>query len=225
MAKKKIFLLDDEQDMLDAISEILLTEFNVTTEIDCMKGIETLKTEKFDAILLDINMPIMNGFDVYKEISRFIDTSTTPVMFLSSITKVETKVEGLELGADDYILKPVLSRELLARVKNRIERLSSAKPLVLKHGKTRLNADSQRVEISGEVVDFTPIEYKIFLTLWKNAENVLTKEALSQRVWGDESSRHHTIDTHISNLRKKLKDPSFELKVIKARGIVLNLRV
>ena len=225
MDKKKIFLLDDEQDMLDTISEILLREFDVTAENNALKAIDSLKSQTYDAILLDINMPMMNGFDVYKEISKFSDLSNTAVMFLSSITKVETKVEGLDLGADDYILKPVLSRELLARVNNRINRVSKGIPLIFKHGVTRMIVESQRVEINGEPIDFTPTEYKILYTLWKNAEKIVSKDELSESVWASDSVGHHTIDTHISNLRKKIKDPSLEIRAVKARGVVLNLRV
>ncbi|PIK16496.1 response regulator transcription factor [Halobacteriovorax sp. JY17] len=225
MEKKKIFLLDDEQDMLDTISEILSKEFDVVAENNCLKAIDMLKVNKFDAIILDINMPMMNGLDVFREISRFIDLTKTAVMFLSSITKVQTKVDGLELGADDYILKPVLSRELLARVNNRINRLSKDTPVIYRHGATRVITDTQRVEINGEVVDLTPTEYKILYVLWKNAERIVTKEQVSESVWATNDVGHHTIDTHISNLRKKLTDPSIEIRVVKARGIVLNLRV
>ncbi len=225
MNKKRIFLLDDEQDMLDTISEVLSKEFEVVSENNALEGIETLKSEKFDAVLLDINMPVMTGFDVFKEISRSTDLSTTAVMFLSSIAKVETKVEGLELGADDYILKPVLSRELLARVKNRISRLRKETSTVYRHGATRLIIDSQRVETNGTLVDLTPTEYKILFTLWKNVGKILTKDQIAQNVWRSDEVEHHTIDTHISNMRKKLSDPTVEIKVIKARGVLLNLRV
>ncbi|ATH08818.1 hypothetical protein BIY24_12940 [Halobacteriovorax marinus] len=225
MEKKKIFLLDDEQDMLDTISEILLREFDVVTESNCLKAIDILKVNKFDAILLDINMPVMNGFSVYKEISKYIDLRRTTVMFLSSITKVETKVEGLELGADDYIIKPVLSRELLARVKNRINRLEKEAPNVYQYGSTRLSVDSQRLEIHGEVVDITPTEYKILHCLWKNVGKMVSKNDLSQSVWGVSDIDAHTIDSHVSNLRKKLTEPEVEILVAKGRGITLNLRV
>ncbi|WP_372653980.1 response regulator transcription factor [Halobacteriovorax sp.] len=225
MNKKRVFLLDDEQDMLDTITEVLAKEFHVVSEINALKAIEILKTEKFDAILFDINMPIMSGFEVFKEVSRSTDLSTTAVMFLSSITKVETKVEGLELGADDYILKPVLSRELLARVNNRISRLSKETSAVYRHGATRLIIDSQRVETNGALIDLTPTEYKILYTLWKNVGKILTKDQIAQSVWRSQDVEHHTIDTHVSNMRKKLCDPTIEIKVIKARGILLNLRV
>lgn len=225
MNKKRIFLLDDEQDMLDTISEVLSKEFTVVAESNALKAIEILKVEKFDAILFDINMPIMSGFEVFKEVSRSVDLSATAVMFLSSITKVETKVEGLELGADDYILKPVLSRELLARVNNRINRLAKEISVVYRHGATRLIIDSQRVETNGELIDLTPTEYKILYTLWKSVGKILTKDQIAHSVWRSDEVEHHTIDTHISNMRKKLSDPTLEIKVIKARGVLLNLRV
>ncbi|OUR96362.1 hypothetical protein A9Q84_08380 [Halobacteriovorax marinus] len=223
--KKRVYIIDDEQDMIDSFSEVLSNEFYVESESDCLKSLKYLKDHQFDAILLDINMPMMNGFDVFREISKFIDLSSTAVMFLSSITSIQTKVKGLDLGADDYIIKPVLSKELIARIKNRIKRLEQRPVKNYRHGKTTLNTDIQKVEFEGGLVDLTPTEYKLFLFLWKRADKIVSKEDISEAIWGPIQVGYHTIDTHISNLRKKIQDPSLEIRSIKNQGVILDCRM
>jgi two-component system alkaline phosphatase synthesis response regulator PhoP len=223
--KKRVYILDDEQDMVDSFTEVLSTEFHVESDTDCLRSLKFLKDNRFDAIILDINMPMMNGFDVYREISKFIDMSSTAVMFLSSITSIQTKVAGLELGADDYIIKPVLSKELIARVKNRIRRLEQRPIKNYRHGKTTLNTDSQKVEFDGKVVDLTPTEYKILFFLWRSSDTIISKDKIAEGVWGTIEIGYHTIDTHISNLRKKIEDPALEIRVTKNQGVSLICRM
>lgn len=225
MDKKRVYILDDEQDMIDSFTEVLSTEFHVESDTDCLRSLKFLKDNHFDAIILDINMPMMNGFDVYREITKFIDLSTTTIMFLSSITSIQTKVAGLELGVDDYIIKPVLSKELIARVKNRIKRLEQRPIKNYRHGKTTLNTDAQKVEFDGQVIDLTPTEYKLLFFLWRSSDKIVSKENIANGIWGTTQVEYHTIDTHISNLRKKIQDPSLEIRVMKNQGVILICRM
>ena len=220
--KKKIFIVDDEVEMLEAVAEVLEEHFNVVTEEDSLRALDILRTQDFDGIILDINMPKMTGFDLFREVEKHKDLSSTAVMFLSSITSIDTKVAGLNLGVDDYIIKPVQSKELIARVRNRINRIQKSTNKILQISKTTLNADLQKVETAGELVDLTPTEYKIFYYLLKNVSKVISKDELAEKVWPNTHVGYHTIDTHVSNLRKKLIDDRIEVKVIKNQGIILD---
>jgi len=177
---------------------------------DGEQGLSIFFDQSPDVTLLDVNMPYMSGFEVLQKIR---EVSDAPVLMLTAKGDEMSKVKGLELGADDYLVKPFSHLELFARIKAVLRRSElpapvSAAPSFVS-GDITINFDSHEVKVNGETVKLTPTEYKLLYQLVRNAGRVLPFDMLLSRVWGDEY-RGDTdyLKTYISRLRKKLGDSS-----------------
>jgi two-component system KDP operon response regulator KdpE len=163
-----------------------------------------------DVTLLDVNMPRMSGFEV---LQRIRETSDAPVLMLTARGDEMSKVRGLELGADDYLVKPFSHLELFARIKAVLRRTDlpapvSAAPSFVS-GDVTVNFDSREVTVKGQPVKLTPTEYKLLYQLVRNAGRVLPFDTLLSKVWGDEyRGDMDYLKTYVSRLRKKLGDDS-----------------
>lgn len=199
---KKILIIEDDIH----ISKIIKMNLNVvnyeTTEVyDGLAAWELLQQEKFDLILLDVMIPGLDGFALMERIRPY----SIPVIFLTAKNSVYDKVDGLKLGADDYMVKPFEAIELLARIETVLRRYGKEEQVILFQS-ISVDLDKREVTNRGEVVELTPKEYDLLVILLKNKNIALSREQFLEKVWGmDYYGETRTVDMHIKSLRKKLE--------------------
>lgn len=219
----RITIVDDILENLELYNDLLSPTFEIKLIQKPMELIAHLETNSTDLVLLDIHMPDINGFELYERLKN--KHPELPVIFLSSDPSEDALVKGLNLGADDFILKPVSLKELVARIKNRInhKRRSGAEQQEISIDCFTLHCDMQMAEVEGQKVQLTPIEYKLIHLLAKSPNKIFSREFISKLLWPDVHVQNQNIDTHLSNLRKKLHPFSKNIKTIKSRGYILRV--
>ena len=216
--KKYILIADDEREIREVLSLLLSGEgYSVCT---CKNGREALEAacEDVDLYLLDINMPEMTGISAAAEIRK---KHSAPIVFLTAFSGESDKIKGFSVGADDYIVKPFSSIELLLRIKAILRREKGGSADTQK-SKTRLafgdlilDLDSQCVIREGEKIDLTYTEFKILELLVKNKKKIFSLESIYSSIWDDNAVGDSAIMVHIKNIRKKLSDSSKDPRYIK----------
>jgi len=226
----RILLVDDEQSIQTLLSFPLRKEgYEVVQAADGREALTRFGETGFDLVILDVMMPRMDGLEVCR---RLRARSDVPIIMLTAKAEEADKIAGLELGADDYITKPFSMREFRSRVKaalrrGAMHRSDTADPDVpLVALDLRIDQAKRRVEVRGEEVPTTYVEFEILLALASSPGRVFSREMLLTRVWGDSSYRDpRTIDVHIRHLREKLerdaKDPEYLFTV---RGVGYRFR-
>lgn len=216
----KVLLIDDDTRLHELLASYLKQNgFQVAVAEDGRKGLAALEAGAFDAVLLDVMMPGMDGIEVVK---RIRNKSRIPVLMLTAKGDETDRVVGLELGADDYIAKPFSPRELLARLRAVLRR---AKPepatTQLIAGEIAIDVEARNVTAFGKPVELTGIEFDILLALARRAGRVVSRDALLEEAGrGDVTVSDRTVDVHISHLRQKLGDDPRSPKLIKTvRGV------
>lgn len=204
--KQTILIVEDEPAIVDTIQYALETDgfdtFNVSSGEE---AIGFLPKHKIDLIVLDIGLPDMNGFELCKEVRRH---STIPIIFLTARSDEIDRVVGLEIGADDYVVKPFSPRELAARVKAVLRRTENSLPTVTAKVDTPFEIDEGKCQISyyGTTLVLSRYEYRLLVVLLQRPGNVLSRHQLMDLAWDEpDSSMDRTVDAHIKNLRAKLK--------------------
>ena len=222
-SKYKILAVDDEKRMVRFIQLNLEQDgFQVITAYNGTDALEQVRTQLPDLILLDIMMPDINGFDVLRKIR---EVSTVPVIMLTAKGEEDDRIQGLELGADDYITKPFSPRELVSRIRAVLRRTQSFKEsqvdLIKVDDRLTLDFSRREVWVEGEKVDLRPTEYRLLYHLVKNAGWVNTHEQLLSKVWGFEyQDEPHYVRLYVNYLRKKLEeDPSNPKYILTERGV------
>ncbi|MEW6510718.1 MAG: response regulator transcription factor [Bacteroidota bacterium] len=222
--KKRILVVDDERDIVDLLRYNLGREgYDVVTAYD---GQEALRraADPPDLVLLDVLMPVMDGFETCKQLKANPRTASVPVLFLTASASEVDEVLGLELGADDYIQKPISPRKLLARVKTALRRsarggeVSTDLPLI-RAGGLEINRSNFTVRIDGKEVFFPRKEFEVLSLLASHPGRVFTRERLLHAIWGsDVVVVDRTIDVHIRKIREKLGDAAAMIETIKGVG-------
>ncbi len=221
---KRILVVDDEKDIIDLLKFNLESEgYRVNTAMDGETALELAIADAPDLILLDIMLPGKDGWEVIRELRHHGKTIHTPVIFLTAKDSEIDEVVGLELGADDYIVKPVSIRKLLARVKMVLRKAQSAPEETsekISIGGIEIDPASYTVRINDKRVDFTKKEFEILSFLAKRPGRVVTRETLLNHVWGEDVIViDRTIDVHIRKIREKLTDQHMHLiETIKGVG-------
>lgn len=219
---KKILVIEDEQSIADTICYALNTEgFQTAWKNLGLDGIAYLENHEVDLVVLDVGLPDLNGFEVCKKIRSFSDI---PIIFLTARKEEIDRVVGLEIGADDYVIKPFSPRELSARIKvilKRTERVRARPNEQTSDNPFVIDADKARVTYEGQVLDLTRYEFGILKTLFSRPERIFSREELMDRVWqAPESSLDRTVDAHIKTLRAKLSKHGAPKDIIKThRGL------
>lgn len=208
LKNKKILLVDDEKDLLDMIRDILWSEgfFNVYTAENCKQALKIVKEQPIALCILDVNLPDGNGFSLYNDIRRL---SQAPVIFLTARGEAEDKLQGLGLGADDYIVKPFLTRELLLRITALLRR-TYAKPQEVTSfrlsGRT-VDFETAQVICGNKKISLTAKEFILLKKLWENKNRIVTNDALCMAAWGDNYYGYeNTLMVHIRRLREKIEE-------------------
>ena len=226
----RILLVDDEQSVQKLLAYPLRKEgYEVVPAMDGEEALERCRGQNFDLIVLDVMLPKLDGFDVCRQIRA---QSSVPIIMLTAKAEEFDKVLGLELGADDYITKPFSMREFRSRVKAVLRRADlrrngddAAEP-PLHDGELRMDFAKRNVEVRGQPVKLTYVEFEILAILARSPGRVFSRTMILDRLWGDSSYRDpRTIDVHIRHLREKIerdpKDPEFLFTV---RGVGYHFR-
>ena len=219
----KILIADDEPDILSLLEKALKLEgFNNIIKAQNGNDAVTLcRTENPDAVILDIMMPGIDGYEVCKKIREF---SIAPILFLSSKNDEVDKILGLAVGGDDYVTKPFSPKEVVYRVKAQLRRASygnAASSDPIRIGKLVIDPDRCEVSVDGRRAELTAREYEMLKVLAENKGRVLSRERLYERVWGEESyGCDNTIMVHIRHLREKIEaDPNDPKYIITLKGL------
>ena len=222
MAKGQILVVDDEQAIRDLIAEVLaIAGFEVTIATDGLDGLTKIRKQKFDLIILDVNLPKLDGFAILEKVRE--SAPTQPIIMISARTEKDDVTHGLRLGADDYVRKPFSVEELVLRVENRLKRNVKSESEIFACGPITLNDTEHTVAFNDQNIDLSPTEYNLLLLLIQNQNRVMSKEKLLDLVWGlDFETSTNVVDTYISYLRKKLHKEDFEgIKTIRGVGFKL----
>jgi DNA-binding response OmpR family regulator len=218
MAQNTILIIDDDENICKIISLYLEKDgFKAVSANDGAEGLKIFAEEKPDLIILDIMMPVMDGWDTLKELRK---TSNVPVIMLSAKGETFDKVLGLELGADDYIVKPFEPKEMIARVKaviRRSDKKEDAEEKIIKYDNLTIDLSDYRVVYAGEELDMPPKEIELLYFLASKPNKVFTREQLLQQVWDfDFYGDSRTVDVHIKRIREKLGDDnnSWQIKTV-----------
>lgn len=214
----KILLVDDEMQLTDALEIILKNnKYNVDVANDGEEGLEYAMTGMYDAIVLDIMLPIIDGIEILKRIRN--NKIKTPVIMLSAKTEISDKVNCLDNGADDYLTKPFSSEELLARLKAITRRKDNIDNNCLKFGDVLLNINSHELIKDNEKILLGTKEFEIMEILFKNTNALTPKEYFITKVWGyDSDVEYNTIEVYISFIRRKLSALNSKVEVKSSRG-------
>lgn len=205
---QKVLLVDDEKRMLDLVALYLKPHHYLCTKaLGPFEALRYLDKETYDLILLDVMMPEMDGWELYREIRKVSDV---PIIMLTAREQQEDIIKGLKLGADDYVTKPFNEGELLARMEALLRRRAPKKSIEVKG----LFWDEDRFELSyqNQSIKLTPKEFLMLGQLLKNPDKVFSRDQLIQLVWGfDSETEGRTIDSHVRNVREKIRQVGFPI--------------
>jgi DNA-binding response OmpR family regulator len=225
----RILLVDDEQSVQKLLAYPLRKEgYEVVPALDGQEALDRAGAESFDLVVLDVMLPKLDGFEVCRQLRA---KSPVPIIMLTAKAEEFDKVLGLELGADDYITKPFSLREFRSRVRAVLRRSElmrdedrDEEPLV--DGDLRIDFAKRSVELRGEPIRLTYVEFEILATLARSPGRVFTRTMLLERLWGDSEYRDpRTIDVHIRHLREKLElDPKNPEYLFTVRGVGYHFR-
>ena len=217
----RVLLIDDDVRLFELLASYLdQNGFSVTVASDGKKGLAALEAGTFDAVLLDVMMPGMDGIEVIKRVRA--KNNNIPIVMLTAKGDETDRVVGLELGADDYVAKPFSPRELLARLRAVLRRARpDASGERLAAGDIVVDVPGRTVTMGGKPIDLTGIEFDLLVALVRRAGRVVTRDALlSEAGRGDVTVGERTVDVHVSHLRQKLGDDPKSPKLIKTvRGV------
>jgi DNA-binding response OmpR family regulator len=220
---KKILIIEDDPGILLSLKDEFESEgYTVSTAEDGEKGLEIAKQQKPDLIILDIMLPVLDGYEVCKRLR--MEGNTTPIIMLTVKDKEIDKVLGLELGADDYVTKPFSLRELMARVKAVLRRTEERAKDLATYNFAQVELDFRKYEAKkkGKKLDLTPLEFQMLKLFIQRKGEVISRDDFLDRIWGEDNTyvSFRTVDSHIANIRKKIEDdPSNPKHIISIRGV------
>lgn len=221
---KKILLVDDEKDIVEFLKYNLeLENFEVVVGYNGEEALEKLN-EHPDLIVLDIMMPKLDGFEACKKIREKKGFEDTPIIFLTAKAGEANEIKGLELGASDYIQKPISPKKLIARVKSNLRKTEystnqQSEPIKIKYGPIDINKEKYEVHIDGEKKIFPRKEFEVLYFLVNNPGKVFGREVLLKEIWGaDVYVVDRTVDVHIRKIREKLDNYSDLIETVKGVG-------
>lgn len=216
-----ILVVDDEKDIRDLIVLNLQREgYDFLEAADGLEAIRMAQKSTPDLIILDIMLPQRDGISVFRALRDDSRTSTIPVIMLTARGRLEEKIGGLEIGADDYIIKPFSPRELMLRVRNLLRRtLSLGGAGVIEFDDFRLDRNALKFHLAGEPIDLTSTEFKLLMVLIEAPGIVKERAELLQKVWGyNDLIQTRTLDTHIKRLREKLGRQGSRIETVRGVG-------
>lgn len=219
---KKILMVEDEVNISDFVKlELEYEGYDVCIKSDGREGLKEALEKDYDLIILDIMLPSMNGFEICRRLKK---EKTTPVIMLSAKDSVMDKVNGLQIGADDYIAKPFAIEELLARIEAVIRRVNSSNDYIVKFKDITIDKNSRTVKKNNEEINLTNKEYELLMLLIANKDKVVSRDEILHHVWGyDVDLETNVTDVYIRYLRMKLNQDDKEeyIKTIRSVGYIM----
>ncbi len=219
--KEKILIVEDEKNIARMLQiELDKSGYETAIEKNGRRAYERIIQENYDLVLLDVMLPGMDGMEICKSVRQISDI---PIIMLTALFETKDKVNGLDLGANDYVTKPFSTEEVLARIRGILKRRKEElrkeeKRLVI--GSVILYPERYEARINSEVIDLTHKEFELLLYLVENKPNVLSREQIIQKVWGyDFLGYTNVVDVYISYLRTKIDDKYNEKHIQTVRGV------
>ncbi len=225
LVRQRIIIIEDERDIVELVRYNFRKEgFEIESFSRGHEGLDYLRRNPTDLVLLDILLPDEDGFEICKRLRADDRLKSLPVIFLTAKSEEMDRVLGLEIGADDYVVKPFSPRELVARVKavlRRQERVAEKREVV-ESGALRLDTRTQEVSVRGRLVELSALEFKLLFFLASHPRHVFDRDRLLDEVWGrDRFVTPRTVDVHIRRLREKIEElpnrPQF-LQTVRGSG-------
>lgn len=216
---KKILLVEDNETIVMGLKYSLEQEnFQVISALNVEKAKDILNQETIDLILLDVTLPDGNGFELCKYIKQKLDV---PVIFLTAQDEETSVVVGLDMGADDYIVKPFRTRELISRINSVLRRYDKniEKASIVQYKNIKIDTNMAKVYKDNEEIIFTSLEYKILLMLFTNQNKLITREELLDKIWDIAGNfvNDNTLTVYIKRIREKLEDDTI-IKTVRGLG-------
>ena len=219
---KKILIIEDESSISDFVKlELEYEGYQVSIKEDGREGLKEALENDYDLIILDIMLPSMNGFEICRRLKR---EKNTPIIMLSAKDSVTDKVNGLQIGADDYIPKPFAIEELLARINAIFRRVDSLDNYIVKFKDLVINRNSRTVSKNDKEINLTTIEYELLMILIDNKDKVVTRDELLEKIWGYEYEPETNVtDVYVRYLRSKLNNENKEeyIQTIRSVGYIM----
>ena len=215
----KVLIVEDDRILSNTIKQCLESKFDIEQAYDGYDGFVFAKGNIYDAIILDLMLPEMNGYEVLQKLRA--NSVLTPVLILTAKDSLNDKVKGLSLGADDYLVKPFEREELIARVEALIRRNNSFFTNdILEFKDLKLNTKSRKVEINGKEIILQGKQFDLLEYLLKSKDTIITKEQIFDRIWGFNSDTStNVIEVYASGLRKELKKYGYDKYIKTLRGV------
>ncbi len=222
----RLLLVEDEKRMAQALCELLrLEKYEVDHYADGIEGLAAIESNIYDIVILDVMLPGMNGYEIAKKArSKGV---RTPILMLTAKSELDDKVTGLDSGADDYLTKPFMTKELLARLRALCRRTVNTLDGTLKYGDISLDVNTLTLSCTanGQNVRLSEKEYRILEYLIANGGQILTREQLAVKIWGFESNaEYNNVEVYMSFTRKKLAFVEAKTEIKAVRGIGYELR-
>lgn len=211
-------MVEDEANISDFVKlELEYEGYNVCVKNDGREGLQEALKGNYDLIILDVMLPSMNGFEICRRLKK---ENSTPVIMLSAKDSVIDKVNGLQIGADDYIAKPFAIEELLARIEVVMRRQNNFNSYIVKFKDITIDRNSRIVKRSNEEINLTNKEYELLIMLIDNKDKVVTRDEILQKIWGYEfEPETNVIDVYIRYLRTKLNSSDKEAYIQTVRSV------
>ena len=215
----KVLIVEDDKILSNTIKQCLESKFDIEQAYDGYDGFVFAKGNIYDAIILDLMLQEMNGYEVLQKLRA--NSVLTPVLILTAKDSLNDKVKGLSLGADDYLVKPFEREELIARVEALIRRNNSFFTNdILEFKDLKLNTKSRKVEINGKEIILQGKQFDLLEYLLKSKDTIITKEQIFDRIWGFNSDTStNVIEVYASGLRKELKKYGYDKYIKTLRGV------
>lgn len=220
----RLLLVEDEKRMAQALCEILrLEHYDVDHCADGLDGMYAIESGAYDIVILDVMLPRRNGFEIVKEVRE--KGIRTPILMLTAKSELDDKVTGLDCGADDYLTKPFMTKELLARLRALCRRNINTPDGMLKYGDITLNTNASSMSCGANNVRLSEKEFRILEYLISNQGQILTREQFAVKIWGYESdAEYNNVEVYMSFIRKKLGFINSRVEIKAVRGVGYELR-
>lgn len=218
MKNFNVMVVDDEHGIRRLIKDFLVREnINVIEAIDGQDAMLKFYENEpsLNLIVLDVMMPYLDGFEVLKKIR---ETSNIPVIMLTAKSEDESQIQGFDLGASDYVLKPFSPMVLVSRIKNKLKEQSSEEVIV---NNLKIDRSKRKIFVEDKEEYVTPKEYELIDYLVKNIDKATSREELLENIWGEKDDDSRTVDTHIKQVRAKLSNANIDIQTVRGFGYML----
>lgn len=226
MKRKSILIVDDEPQIREYLAEVVSEYYRVFIAQDGMDALKIAAVQIPSLIILDALMPSCNGFEFCEAIRSNNETKNIPIVMLTALNTTEDRIKAFNLGADDFISKPFIPEELLARINRRLikESENHIPQNKFQLGGLNLQFDTLSIEIDGVQYELGQTEHRILNFLLKRPGELISRQELTGHIWGDEIPSERALDPHITSLRKKLLKSRSEIKTVYGKGYCIILK-